>query len=201
MLKHQSLALLASQLAARSLMTESVATWIDAHRARQDAWARIVEGERRATVGKTWLRWRTKWDDRRKARWQYSLAKREKLVRGRQAERLKREIFDRWRDAQLGRVADDHRAMELLRSSFQRWVARKASQAQLRARLEVWKAESRENILQAAFSAWCSKTRRREAEGIVSLAVGRRLLQASLGRWQAAAYIFAPATRCPITRC
>jgi hypothetical protein len=198
MVKHQSLAMLASQLAARSLMTESIHTWVDAHRARQDALARVIEGERRATEGKTWLRWRTKWDDRRKARWQHSLTKREQLVRNRQAERLQRETFGRWRDAQLGRVADDHRARELLRSGFQRWVVRRASQAQLRARLEVWEAEARENVLQAAFSAWRGKTRRQEAEGIVSLAVGRRLLRDFLGQWQAAAYVRVPSIRhCP----
>lgn len=188
----RSLTLLASQIAARSLLAESVSTWVEAHRARRDTWVRVVDGERRATEGKTWLRWRTKWEGRRKARWEQSLAEREAVVRDRLELRTAKDVLERWRDARHGRTADEHYAQGLLRASFERWRALQAFRARLDGLLAQWEEESREGMLRSAFEAWRSRTVRQEAEHAVGAKVGHRVLREAFGRWQMVASVAPP---------
>lgn len=182
--KHRSLNLLASQLAQRSLLSESMETWVGAHHARRDMLARVDEGARRVTVGKTWLRWRTRWEGRRKTRWQQSLAEREALLTDKLDRRRATDALAHWREARLARLADEHRSQRLLSSAFARWRTLQDLESRLKSRLEIWEAESRGDLLRSAFEAWAQKIKRRAAEETISAAVCQRTLATFFTRWK-----------------
>ena len=155
---------------------------------RRELYTRIASLSDRRLLKRFYYLWKQKGRERKHHRkqleWREDMRSRMRAVRERDELRLKKDMWSKWRQLYLSRIAEQQCARKVLARFFERWSARLRKLDELEAAADYFEHVQDEKLRSRSWDVWRHRTELRVAEKTVSLRVNLRILTTAMDVWR-----------------